>query len=332
MSNQLEPWLQFLKRKENIGLPIMEAKQKYLKEQLEFDNFTNQQNSILQGKANKIKLASNPPPPPFVGPERYKNFGLNTCYYPSIEADIYDFGPDNILTDLPYNTPIDATNIGSPFYSVTLNLTSAHYPVTQLIVSFQSFSYTSSNTPPLVSSPQGVPSVTLLSEFGGRENVLKITTPGGFQKLANRVRLQYTIDTSFSEYRRPKYWNTHNWSYGVGFWSENAYTGQEGTTYANWLFNGGGNSDLLIGLTQYPDDGTSPWIGNLPYYNANEWTDARIYKKDIIEGSSLAEGWVNLCDIQHEVPLGNPVGIDPNLTSYESNIYLSDWVWRVCPN
>lgn len=45
------PWQQYLKRKDNIGLPLMEVKRKYLKEQLEFNNFQTQQLNMLQGQA-----------------------------------------------------------------------------------------------------------------------------------------------------------------------------------------------------------------------------------------------------------------------------------------
>lgn len=44
-----EPWPQYLKRKDNIGLPLMEVKSKYLTEQLQFDNFQSQQLAVLQG-------------------------------------------------------------------------------------------------------------------------------------------------------------------------------------------------------------------------------------------------------------------------------------------
>lgn len=330
MSNQLEPWLQFLKRKENIGLPIMEVKQKYLKEQLEFDDFVSQQNSILQGKANKIELVDNPPPPPFVGPGRYRDFSSNSCYYPSIEAELFDFGTENILTSLPYNTPIDSVTDGLN-YSNTLNLTSTHYPVAQLKIEYVGFNFSSSNLFPLVSVPQGIPSVTLLPEFQGRENVLKMTVPAGFGYTQNQIELKYVIDTSFPEYRRPEYWNTHNWTYGIGFWSENGFDNPQLTP--NWLFNGGGVADLLLGLSEYPDDDqNSAWIGNIPFYDANEWVDARVYKRDIIQGNSGGGSWSNFCHIEHTVPVGNPIGLDPFTTSYETNLYLSDWVWRVCPN
>jgi hypothetical protein len=44
-------WQQFLKRKDNVGLSINEAKQKYLTEQLQFENFQSQQLAMLRGRA-----------------------------------------------------------------------------------------------------------------------------------------------------------------------------------------------------------------------------------------------------------------------------------------
>lgn len=45
------PWQYYVKRKDNIGLPLMEVKRKYLTEQLQFDNFQSQQLSMLNGVA-----------------------------------------------------------------------------------------------------------------------------------------------------------------------------------------------------------------------------------------------------------------------------------------
>ena len=46
---QPEPWLQYLNRKENIGVPLMEVRKKYMKEQLLFENYVSsvQQLNVL---------------------------------------------------------------------------------------------------------------------------------------------------------------------------------------------------------------------------------------------------------------------------------------------
>lgn len=45
------PWQYYVKRKDNIGLPVNEVRRKYLAEQLQFDNFQSQQLATLQGRA-----------------------------------------------------------------------------------------------------------------------------------------------------------------------------------------------------------------------------------------------------------------------------------------
>ena len=54
-------WQSFLKRKDNIGLPIMEVKQKYLKEQLLYENYIQQ----LQTFNTLAAGAAGGPPPSF---------------------------------------------------------------------------------------------------------------------------------------------------------------------------------------------------------------------------------------------------------------------------
>ncbi len=46
---QPEPWLQYLNRKENIGVPLMEVRKKYMQEQLLFENYVSniQQLNVL---------------------------------------------------------------------------------------------------------------------------------------------------------------------------------------------------------------------------------------------------------------------------------------------
>jgi len=45
------PWQYYVKRRDNIGLPIMEVRRKYLTEQLQFENFQQQQMMMLMGAA-----------------------------------------------------------------------------------------------------------------------------------------------------------------------------------------------------------------------------------------------------------------------------------------
>ena len=43
---QPEPWPQYLKKRENIGVPLMEVRKKYLEEQLLFENYISQLNTL----------------------------------------------------------------------------------------------------------------------------------------------------------------------------------------------------------------------------------------------------------------------------------------------
>ncbi len=55
-------WQSFLKRKDNIGLPIMEARQKYLKEQLLFENYLSTLNTVNTVSTAAAGAAGGPAP------------------------------------------------------------------------------------------------------------------------------------------------------------------------------------------------------------------------------------------------------------------------------
>ena len=66
---QPEPWAQYLKKKENIGVPIMEVRKKYMEEQLLFENYISsiQQLNVLSpssGVSGGPSPSVSPPPSP----------------------------------------------------------------------------------------------------------------------------------------------------------------------------------------------------------------------------------------------------------------------------
>ena len=58
------PWQYFVKRNDNVGLPLMEVKRKYLYEQLQFEDFQQQQMMILTQERSGGGPTSLPSPPP----------------------------------------------------------------------------------------------------------------------------------------------------------------------------------------------------------------------------------------------------------------------------
>ena len=62
------PWKAYLNKKENKGLPIMEVRRKYLKEQLDFEDFIIQQQNVIKGVANKKPLFEDIPLPSLLFP------------------------------------------------------------------------------------------------------------------------------------------------------------------------------------------------------------------------------------------------------------------------
>jgi hypothetical protein len=153
-------WQSFLKRKDNIGLPIMEAKQKYLKEQLFFESYLNTVNTMSPSVASSAAgsgAAGGPLPSKNLGQAvsalansyRFHNFG-NSLSAPGILytkldqtvggtnvfASIVDYGGGNIYTLLiGYNTvegrwmymnalAYDYTTVTSEQLQITLNSTS----------------------------------------------------------------------------------------------------------------------------------------------------------------------------------------------------------------
>lgn len=71
---QPEPWPQYLKKKENIGVPLMEVRKKYMEEQLLFENYVSslQQLNVLSpssgvsGGPSPSVVPPSPPPTTFV--------------------------------------------------------------------------------------------------------------------------------------------------------------------------------------------------------------------------------------------------------------------------
>ena len=318
------PWSQFLKRKDIIGLPLKEAKRKFLKEQLDYDNFITYQQLALKGISPKgpkapTELVSIPV---FEGLLRYADFDANTCTNPAIDVFIQDFGPEYISTDL--SSPVFATNTGSD-WAIQLNFTEALRPLNWIRFIYTSYNATTSNPPYVTGTGPFYPYVTLLEEFQGRPNVLKVTKPpqfAGGTSLSLKVEMETFVDDP--SYYRPNYWDTHTWSYGIGVWSENPSVG-----VSNYTFNGGGSADLLIGLSTYPTP--SAFMEKFDDYNANEWVDIRTLNKPIVQGNSEGETWVNILNLfQGPIATDNPDAI-AGIGTYEENIYISDWNFRVCP-
>ena len=74
---QPEPWPQYLKRKDNVGVPLMEVRKKYLEEQILFENYVSQLQ--LLNTMNTLNSLASPGAEAAVG--REVSFDLRVTYY-----------------------------------------------------------------------------------------------------------------------------------------------------------------------------------------------------------------------------------------------------------
>ena len=112
-------WQSFLKRKDNIGLSIMEAKQKYLKEQLLFENYVSTLNTVNTVSTAAAGAAGGPAPSTGGGGGGESGFiyyfssnnesGDSLAAYPLTEISGLDFN---------YTFGPQVYNIPTPIYGV----------------------------------------------------------------------------------------------------------------------------------------------------------------------------------------------------------------------
>jgi len=77
---QPEPWLIFLKRKENVGVPIMEVRKRYLKEQLLFENYVSSLQTLnTMNTSNPSSGAGGGPQP--IAPDPGKKTRIDLCRF-----------------------------------------------------------------------------------------------------------------------------------------------------------------------------------------------------------------------------------------------------------
>jgi len=106
---QPEPWPQYLKRKENVGVPIMEVRKKYLEEQLLFENYVSSLQtlnvsspSVGGGGPLPSSTSTGPGPGPAPGPGGEYQFvedGAKVYYWQQFRSTTDRLG-DPLLTGL----------------------------------------------------------------------------------------------------------------------------------------------------------------------------------------------------------------------------------------
>ena len=74
---QPEPWPQYLKRRDNVGVPLMEVRKKYLEEQVLFENYVSQLQTL--NTVNTLNSLASPGAEAAVG--REITFDLKVTYY-----------------------------------------------------------------------------------------------------------------------------------------------------------------------------------------------------------------------------------------------------------
>lgn len=295
------PWLQFLKRKDNIGLPLMEVKRKYLKEQLEFDDYANQQRLVIRGETSKGEV---PFVDDYVGLERYRDYpdcknNKAIDLFPQDFGSKYVTGISTISNEVKRVSLTDSTSLGrsNPFIDVKVDAYN-----------------------PAVHNGQDW-GLEVVPQWQGRPNVLKISIPPGLGKTNSKIRLELNPGSGTPE--RGDLKDTHEFDLAMGMWAD-GFTWNNNTTQ-NWHFSGGGSSDLLIFLAELASG--DPLFGNYVVWEGNKWNDNRTINETIIQGPSPGNTFAfNYMEIVSE-----DLPLDPNLYGPQFDWYFSDINFRVCP-
>jgi len=278
----------------------MEAKQKYLKKQIEFDNFIFQQRLTLQGEASKME----PPPidPGYVGLERYRDYP--DCTNKSIDFFPQNFGPEYVENieyldkDRRKINFKDTTSLGRVNPHIELSV-----PYTPLLHDNQDYT------------------VEVLPEWQGRPHVLKMSFPPGLTVSGMTLTMDLRIGDGSPEREDLK--NTHKFDMAMGLWAEGF--GWDEQLGSNYHFSGGGSGDLLIFLSTLSTG--NPTFGNYVEWGGNGWNDNRTINETIIQGPSpgltFALNRVNLTSENRP--------LDSNLYGPGFDWYFSDLNFRVCP-
>jgi hypothetical protein len=300
MLNQLEPWLQFLKRKDNVNLSITEAKQKYLKEQIEFDDFISHQRLALQGEANKMELP--PIDPGYVGLERYRDYP--DCTNKAIDLFPQNFGPEYVES-IEYVDDVTRKINLTP--ATSLGRTNPHLMVE--VTGYNELIYGQPYT------------IEIVPEYQGRPNVLKISIPPGLARSTSSIKINLVVGTGFPE--RADLKNTHKFNMAMGLWAD-GFKWDE-VLGENIHFSGGGSADLLIFLSTIGDG--DPLFGDYVEWEGDKWSDDRTTNETIIQGPSAGDTFAfNFIGLQSEAK-----PLDPNLYGPQFDWYFSDLNFRVCP-
>jgi HSP20 family molecular chaperone IbpA len=106
--NDPGPWQSFILRGDNVGRPINEVTQKYLHEQLQFENFISMEQQLqLQQYQNKGLLISNEIPFTFTFEINVENEGDNF----RVNISTTEVGPTDIIIDWGDGSPLTSGSI-----------------------------------------------------------------------------------------------------------------------------------------------------------------------------------------------------------------------------
>lgn len=308
------PWSQFLKRKDIIGLPLKEAKRKFLKEQLDYDNFITQQQLVLKGISPKgpkapTELVSIPD---FGGLLRYADYKANTCPTPTVDIFAQNFGPDYVDSIVLETTLVSDSTWRIDFKSsVGKENTSIHINADV------------AGANPILTG--GVtPTLEVIPQFQGRENVLKLTLPPQLAGLTPRFHIEITTDLT------PKnlWYNTHTYSTAFGLWGDGF--GWDGNYTSNNVAVMTGSSTLLLFLATLSPSNPDPLYGRGFSWVADQWNDDRTIEEAILWPSGANTGWGR--QYTRIWVWGESLPLDPvTFYSPEYVFYISDFNFRLCP-
>jgi len=243
---------------------------------------------------------------------RYNDYNANTCPSPPVDIFAQNFGPDyvdsivldgGVGSDTTWRVDFKSS-VGKENTSIHINADGA-------------------GTNPLLSG--GVtPTLEVIPQFQGRENVLKLTLPSQLAGLAPTFNIEITTDLT------PKnlWYNTHTYSTAFGLWGD-------GFGWNNQYQNNNvavltGSATMLLFLASLSPENPNPLYGKGFSWAADQWNDDRTVEEVILWPSGANTSWST--QYTRIWVRGETLPLDPvTFYSPEYVFYISDFNFRLCP-
>jgi len=243
---------------------------------------------------------------------RYNDYNANTCPTPPVDIFAQNFGPDYVDSIVLETSIVSDSTWRIDFKSsVGKENTSIHIDADVAGVNS-------------ILTGGAMPTLEVIPQFQGRENVLKLTLPPMLAGITPQFNINITTDLT------PKnLWSsTHTYSTAFGLWGDGF--GWDGNYTTNNVAVLTGSSTLLLFLASLSPSDPNPLYGRGFSWAADQWNDDRTVEETILWSSAYNTLWPR--NYTRIWVVGERLALDPvTFYSPEYVFYISDFNFRLCP-